>query len=336
MRITDRRFGIISIALLVVAIALCQYGTRSSLHHYHALFRELYFIPIVLAGFFFGFRTALTTSLSVSLLVVPIVFINWQEFSPSDFTAILEILLYNGMAGAIGYLSDRERMKQKKLLDVERLAGIGRALSGVAHDMKSPIIAIGGLTQLVQRELGEDHPSHQKLEIVMQQARRLENLTKDLLDFARPLELQRTPTDLNRLIGESLQSVEMEAAKKGVMVALDLSESIPLIPVDALRLERVFINLIANAIQASPEGETVRIKTRLESGTALADIIDCGCGIKPDQRRTIFEAFFTTKREGTGLGLPIAKKIVAAHGGRLQFTDSPGKGTTFRVELPVQ
>ena len=221
MRITDRRFGIISIALLVVAIALCQYGTRSSLHHYHALFRELYFIPIVLAGFFFGFRTALTTSLSVSLLVVPIVFINWQEFSPSDFTAILEILLYNGMAGAIGYLSDRERMKQKKLLDVERLAGIGRALSGVAHDMKSPIIAIGGLTQLVQRELGEDHPSHQKLEIVMQQARRLENLTKDLLDFARPLELQRTPTDLNRLIGESLQSVEMEAAKKGVMVALD-------------------------------------------------------------------------------------------------------------------
>jgi signal transduction histidine kinase len=336
MKPTDRRSGKLLIALLVLLIASCQYSTQSALHHYHVLFRELYFIPIVLAGFFFGLRTALVTSLSVTLLVVPYVWINWQAFSPNDFTAILEVLLYNGMAVAIGALSDRERIKQKKLLDVERLAAIGRALSGVAHDMKSPIIAIGGMTQLVQRGFSEDHPSHQKLEMVLQQARRLENLTKDLLDFARPLELQRTPTDLNRLIGQSLESVGIEATKKGVVIAPDFLESLPPVSIDPLRLDRVFINLVNNAIQASPEGQTVHIRTRLEKGVIVVDVVDCGCGIQPDERDRLFEPFFTTKREGTGLGLPIAKKIVESHGGRLHFMSSPDKGTTFRVELPAE
>ena len=335
MKLAERKSGIIFIALLVVLIASCQYGTRSALHHYHVLFRELYFIPIVLAGFFFGFRTALATSLSVTLLVAPLVFFNWEDFSPNDFTTLLEILLYNLTAAAIGVLSDRERMRQKKLHDAERLAAIGRAMSGVAHDMKSPIVAIGGMTQLVQREFDKDHPSFHKLELVMQQARRLENLTKDLLDFARPLELQRTPRDLNSLIGESFQSVEAEAIKKGVKVQLDLFEKLPLVSIDPFRLERVFINLMLNAVQASPEGETVRIRTLVEKGMVVADIIDCGCGIKAEQREKIFEPFFTTKREGTGLGLPISRKIVEAHGGRLRFMDSPKKGTTFRVELPA-
>jgi len=160
-------------------------------------------------------------------------------------------------------------------------------------------------------------------------------MMKDLLDFARPLALQREQEDLNKLIAESLSVVEDEAQRRKVNIRHTPSEKLPPVAMDTMRMERVLINLIMNAVQASPEGETVTVQTYRDGSSLVVDIADCGCGIPLDNREEIFNPFFSTKKEGTGLGLPIAKKIVEAHEGHIKILDNPEKGVTFRLMIPI-
>lgn len=329
------RAMIILIATLVVGISLLHYTTRLGLHHYHIIFREIYFLPIVLAGLWFGLRGALMTSLSISALYLPFVLLSWQNFSADDLDKLIQILFFNVLAVILGVLRNREQLEQRRLREAESLAAMGRAMSGVAHDMKTPLIAIGGFSRLAQKEFEEDHPGHQKLEIVIRETRRLENMMKDMLDFARPPALQREREDLNKLVAESLSVVEDEAQRRKVDIRQSLSEDLPAVAMDTMRMERVLINLIMNAVQASPEGETVTVQTYRDGTSLVVDIADCGCGIPLDSREEIFNPFFTTKKEGTGLGLPIAKKIVEAHEGHLKIVDNPEKGVTFRLMIPI-
>lgn len=329
------RSMIIVTAALVVGISLLHYTTGLGLHHYHVIFRELYFLPIVLAGFWFGLRGALITSLSVTALYLPFVLLSWQNFSADDLDKLIEILFFNVVAVILGVLRNREWLEQRRLQEAESLAAMGKAMSGVAHDMKTPLIAIGGFSRLVQKEFEEDHPGHQKLEIVIRETRRLENMMKDMLDFARPLALQWEQEDLNKLVAESLSVVEDEAQRRKVNIRHTLSEDLPPVALDTMRMERVLINLIMNAVQASPERETVTVRTYRDGSSLVVDIADCGCGIPLDNREEIFNPFFTTKKDGTGLGLPIVKKIVEAHEGHLKIVDNPEKGVTFRLMIPI-
>jgi len=334
-RLVSEKRRVALIAAMIAVITLLHYNTRVSLHHYHILFRELYFVPIILAGFLYGVRGALTTSLSITALYIPFVLMTWENFSPDDFDTLIEIVLYNVMALSLGILSDRERMRQKHLRDSESLAAMGRAMSGVAHDMKGPLVVIGGYSQLVQKDFQKEHPSYQKLDVVCRQVQRLENLTRDMLDFARPLELRLSEEDINTVVSGALSTVELEARKKGVRFRLELSGNMPPARIDSMRMERVLINLLMNAVQASPEGETVTVETLRHGRNLVIDIIDCGCGIESGEREKIFEPFYTTKKEGTGLGLAIAGKIVEAHGGSIKIVDNHARGATFRIVLPA-
>lgn len=329
------RSMIILIAALVLVISLLNYSTDLGLHHYFVIFRELYFLPIVLAGFWFGLRGGLITSLSVTALYLPLVLLSWQNFSPDDLDKLIEVLFFIIVAMMLGMLRDREWLQQKRLREAESFAAMGKAMAGIAHDMKTPLIAIGGFSRLAQKEFEEDHPGYQKLEIVIRETRRLENMMKDMLDFARPLALQWEQGDLNKLVTESLTVVEDEAQKRKVDIRHTLSEDLPPVAMDTMRMERVLINLIMNAIQASPEGETVTVQTYQDRHNVVVDIADRGCGIPIDQKEKIFNPFFTTKKDGTGLGLPIVKKIVEAHEGYLTIVNNPEKGITFRLMIPI-
>jgi signal transduction histidine kinase len=202
--------------------------------------------------------------------------------------------------------------------------------------MKTPLVAIGGFSKRVQKELDKNHPGHGKLDIVIRETRRLENMMKDMLDFARPLELDRRQEDINKIISESLSVIEAEAERRQIILDVNLEEDLPRITVDVMKMERVLINLLMNAVQASPDGEAVSIQTYKDGGQVIIDIADSGCGIQPDQQGSIFDPFFTTKREGTGLGLPIAKKIVEAHEGCIEAIENPEQGVTFRFVLPLR
>jgi signal transduction histidine kinase/HAMP domain-containing protein len=237
-------------------------------------------------------------------------------------------LLMDGMWRVI----QRERA-EAALRESESLAAMGRALSSVAHDMKTPLIAIGGFTLMVQRHLEEGSEYREKLNIVIKETRRLEKMVKDMLDFSKPLDLQKDQGNLSEVVNECISIVEDVAKEKNVMIKTSLQD-LPLCLVDIYRMKQALINLVTNAIQASPEGQSISVETYTRRGDLFVDVVDCGCGIPPDKREVVFDPFFTTKKEGTGLGLPIVKKIIDAHGGYIQILDNTQGGITFRVVLP--
>ena len=323
------------VVLLVLGITALIYATQITDLPYHIFYRELYFLPIILGGLWFGLRRALLISFSISLLYTPFVFMHWQGLSPSDVDRIMEMFLFNIDAFILGFLRDRQLTEQERNLKLERLAAMGTAVSGVAHEMKTPLVAIGGFSKIVQRKFQEDDPSYKKLDIVLQETERLEHMVKEMLDFSRPLKLDRSEEDLNNVVESGLVVAARMAEDRKIAVELHLDRALPLIPLDTLRMEQVVINLLNNAIQASPEGEKVVVNTLRIGDYAAIEVIDCGCGIPIEQRENIFTPFFSTKKEGTGLGLAIVKKIVETHNGRLEFLDNPQGGIIFRVLLPM-
>lgn len=250
-----------------------------------------------------------------------------EKYNESDVRQ--STLLLDGMWKLI----QRQRA-EKALRESESLAAMGRALSSLAHDMKTPLIAIGGFAGLVQRRMERDNPLRSKLEIVVKETERLEKMVRNMLDFSRPVELERTTEDIDKLIMECLEIAKPVARERKVHLEGRCDRSLPSVSLDAARMKQALINLVVNAIQASPEAEIVTVLCRQNRKRLLIDVIDHGPGVPPEKREEIFAPFLTTKKEGTGLGLPIVKKFVEAHGGRILVLSNPDKGATFRMELP--
>jgi len=335
MTVNRREVKVIIIAILVVGITFFHYFTELKVHHYHIFYQGLYFVPVMLAGFWFGLRGALGASLSITILYLPFTIMHWKGFSANDFNNIMEMVLYNVVAAILGKLRDRERAVQKHLRETERLVAMGKAVSGLAHDLKTPLIAIGGISRLVQKNLGENSPCRGKLDIIVEETQRLERMVKEMLDFSGPLELHRSEEDINKLVSQCLAIISDLAQERKVKVQSQSSLNLPLGSFDPLRMKQVLINLLINAIEASPEGETVMINSYQKRKTLIIDVSDRGRGIAIDKKEEIFFPFFTTKKDGTGLGLPIVKKIVEAHQGYLEVLQNPEKGATFRVMIPT-
>ena len=251
-----------------------------------------------------------------------------EEYNLSDARQLT--LLMDGMWKII----QREKA-EKDLRESESLTAMGRAMAAVAHDMRTPLMAIGGFTSLALRRIGDGSPIRDKLEIVVKEIQRMENMVKSMLDFSRPLKLECSNGDIAPLVAECLTIVSPLAKKKKIELRSRLDSCIPsAVSLDFMRMKQVLINLMANAIQASKEGGEVIINCNIKGKNLLTDVIDCGCGISADKRHEIFSPFYTTKKEGTGLGLPIVKKIVEAHHGHIEIIDNPDRGITFRVEIP--
>jgi signal transduction histidine kinase len=327
---------IILIVILVGGITSLHYLTEMKEHLYHLSYQGLYFVPVMLAGFWFGLKGGLGTSLSITILYLPFTVMHWEGFSAGDFNSIIEMALYNTVAVVIGGLRDRERTMQRRLHEAGRLAAMGKAISGLAHDLKTPLIAIGGFSRLIHRNLEEDSPHREKLGIIVEEVQRLERMIKEMLDFSRPLELHRSQEDMSKVISQSLAIVSNLAQERKVRVEWQSSQNLPLISFDAARMKQALINLLINAIEASPEEETVAVYSYRKGRRIIIDVSDQGCGIPVDKKEEIFSPFFTTKENGTGLGLPIVKKIIEAHQGYLEVLQNREKGVIFRIRIPYE
>ncbi len=302
---------------------------------HHAVYRMLFYLPLVLGSFWFGLRGAAGVSVAVAIFYLPFVYQQWQGID-RDFSILLESGLYVFIALVLGYLSERQRREQTARVEAERLAGIGRAVAEIAHDMKSPLMAIGGFVTQVSRKLPSGDPGRKKLDLVVRETSRLESMVREMLDFGRPLELRKREEDLNRLVEDCVEACRPIADKQGVEIRTELDPDLPPFAFDRDRFSQVVMNLITNAVQASPPGETVLAQTsRSERGEAVLDLRDHGPGIREEERDKVFVPFVSTKKGGTGLGLPIVKKIVEAHGGTVSWRANTEGGVTFWVTLPV-
>ena len=329
------RLRIILVVTLVAGITLLHYFTESKVHYYHIFYQGLYFLPVMLAGFWFGLRGALCASVSITILYLPFTIIHWKGFSADDFNSVMEMLLYNVVAVILGKLRDQEKAAQKRLREAESLATIGKAVSGLAHDLKTPLIAIGGMSRLVQKNLEENNPCCNKLDLIIKETQRLEEMVKEMLDFSKPLELHLSREDIGKVVNQCVDLISDLAQKRKVNVENQCPQDLPPVSFDASRIKQALINLLINAIDASPEGETVTVCSYLRQKRLIIEVTDNGSGIPIDKKEEIFLPFFTTKRDGTGLGLSITKKIVEAHQGYLEVLGHREKGVTFSLVIPI-
>jgi two-component system sensor histidine kinase HydH len=335
------RTRILLISFLIAAVTFAYYFTfAENLHnpdyaYYHTLFRDLYFLPLILAGLRFGLKGAISTSLVITALCIPLLLMGWHGLSPTDFNRILEFLVFNCVAAMLGAVSDREKAREKDLRESESLASIGRAVSALAHDMRTPLIAIGGFTRFVQERIRSDDDIRKKLDLVLGATDRLDAMVRDMLDFSKPLKLDFTRKDIGELAQRAVSLLEKPARDKRLTIKTDLGADLPPIEFDSMRMEQVLVNLVSNAIEASPVGGAVLVTTRRRGNEVSVEIADSGPGIPPENREKIFIPFFTTKSRGTGLGLAIVMKIVGSHHGRVEVLENPDGGAVFKISLPV-
>ena len=216
----------------------------------------------------------------------------------------------------------------------DRLAALGQLSAGLAHELRNPLGTIKASSEMLARSVAAENDVAREVSgFIASEVDRCNSLITRFLQFARPLQLHLENADLTAVLDRAIRTAEREAA--GITVYKNYAPEIPPFPMDAELLERVFYNLVLNAAQASPAGGAVTVKTRAAGGTAEIAVIDRGSGIDPKHMETIFNPFFTTKPAGVGLGLAIVSKIVDEHGGKITVESELGKGSVFRVLLPV-
>jgi two-component system NtrC family sensor kinase len=230
-----------------------------------------------------------------------------------------------------------ERRMQQQLVQSGKLAAIGELAAGVAHEINNPLFAILGLTEFLLKEAEPGSKALQRLELIQQTGLEIKEIVRALLDFARENAEERHVVPLEDVVQATVDLVRRTNAHKGVELVDSYDASAAPVSASPNQLKQIFLNLIANARQAMPNGGTVAVDVRQDGDWVLATVGDDGPGIERVVLERIFEPFFTTKRAtgGTGLGLSVSLGIAEAHGGSLTASSDPGRGATFTLRLPI-
>ncbi len=225
---------------------------------------------------------------------------------------------------------------QKYLVKSERLADLGRLATTVAHEIKTPLITIGGYAQRLLRKATSGAVDIPALQTMHEEIMRLERICKELLDYSQKSQLNLQQNDLNQIISETLRLEEGKLKYQNIILETDFHEDKLEILSDRDRLKQVLYNLIHNAAEAMSEGGRIKIVSGRKGEYVFFRVEDNGCGISEEALKKLFTPFFTNKRTGTGLGLPVSKKIIDDHGGSIAVESQPGTGTSFTINLPCR
>lgn len=221
------------------------------------------------------------------------------------------------------------------LLKAERLAAMGTAAAHVAHEIKNPLMVIGGFAQQVLRSVKKDDKTKQKLITITNEVRRLEDFLQDIGHFAKDIKPQKEKLNINDSVEEVITFLEDELAERRIAVHLKTSPEPMYVLADPDQVKQVLLNIVKNAMEAMPKGGHLTVTTR-NNGKALIEIIDTGSGIAQDALSKVFNPFFTTKKAGTGLGLAICHNIITAHNGDIAIrSEGEGKGVMITIRLPL-
>jgi signal transduction histidine kinase len=254
------------------------------------------------------------------------------------------VALAFGLAGLrrrYGVLSEKHARAEEALRRRDRLAAIGELASTVAHEVRNPLNAVGMTAQRLRREFLGAAPAgspergelEELLSVMTAETQRIDRIVQQFLEYARPPRLAPEHADLDALVREAAERARSRAEARGVRVEVGAADAGAAV-VDPAQLRQALDNLVRNAVEATPEGGTVSLAARREGAERVVEVRDTGRGIEPDHLPRIFDLYFTTKADGTGVGLAVAQQIVTAHGGTIEVDSQPGDGTTMTVRLP--
>jgi signal transduction histidine kinase len=361
---------LIVIAVFIAGITAQHYLTgvsheNLSLHNIHYL---LYFLPILMGGIWYGLRGGILTAALVSVLYAPVVFGHAAHtVFTSNTQKVLELIVYNLVGLVTGVLSHRQQIesegyrrtaeelqrayqklqeqteliveKEEQIRRAEKLSTLGELAAGISHEIRNPLASIKGTAEILLDESTPESKRAEFLKLMLDEVSRLNQVVANFLELARFQRLHREQADLNDIFQRMLQIVDLQPARKKIEVRSEFAPDLPRVSLDVSQMEQAILNLMLNAVAASPAGGTMTLTTRHETldGEALiiGEVSDTGEGIQPDHLPHVFDPFFTTKRDGTGLGLPIVKRILNAHGGTVEITSEAGRGTCVTLKIPI-
>lgn len=353
----DRRWqlGVILAAVgllgvVILLIPLSQGQTQNILHHF-------YFLPLMAAGMMFDWRRAGMVTAAAATTHAPQVWRTWDINPVRTWDNMAELAIFGVASIIVGVISERERRQRRqveqtkqelervyselqenveRLKRAERLSAVGQLSAGLAHEIRNPLASISGAAGILMRAHASPEDRADCLEIIQAESQRLSRLLTNFLEFARP----RSPRVRTAEVGALLESVVALASHQApvsqVRLEWAVEPGVELVECDPEQIKQVLLNLVLNAVQASPLGGLVELRARREAGAVVVEVSDEGRGIPPELRERIFEPFFTTRENGTGLGLAVAAKIVEQHKGRLAAAANGNGGATLRLELPVE
>jgi signal transduction histidine kinase len=224
--------------------------------------------------------------------------------------------------------------KQAQLVEVEKLASIGKLAAGIAHEINNPLTSVLTFSSLLLEQMPKDDPRHERLKIIAQEARRARNIVRQVLSFAKESPLRTERINVNRPVTEIVDALIAQEAFNGIELSLDLSDNLPEIYIDPVQIGQVVLNILLNAAHAITPPGKIHVSTRAADNFIELIISDTGKGIPEEHLKKIFDPFFTTKEKskGTGLGLAVSYGIIKKHKGDIEVT-SADEGSTFIVRL---
>jgi signal transduction histidine kinase len=315
------------IIFLIGIITILHYSTLKGSAGVHILHRELFFIPILLGGFWFGLNYSICVALAVSILYAPHIFFHAGS---GNFPAVgAQVVVFMVVAVIVGVLVDRQRRQHRESLRIENIAVLGRAAATVGYEMRELLTSLRRMTRRDSRttaRLSNDE--------VERELNRMAALIDTLSSFVPKEDVQLFSINLNKIVRERIQRHQEAAGKANVDLKARLDENGCPSRVDPDKIGSVIDHLIENALDASKDGRTILITTDRNSGHCTVKVRDQGPGIQEKHLSKIFTPFFTTKENGQGLALAVSKKLINEMGGSINVESQPGEGATFTLLVP--
>ena len=262
-----------------------------------------------------------------------------RTFANHASLAIENSHLYKSLEEKVEELSNAYnelRENRDKLIRYERLSAVGEVAAKVTHEIRNPMVVIGGFARRILRKDHDGELNRNYVKIIVEEIGRMENILTDVLYFAKPAVPKCNTVDLNRIIRSTLEVLVLEIEEHNINVEEHIDPNLPMLFLDENQIRRVLMNLIRNAIQAMPDGGTITISTVHEGQWAIIETADTGVGISDDDMDKLFDAFFSSKSTGSGLGLTVSAQIINNHGGTIEVQKRKPKGTIFIIKLPVK
>jgi PAS domain S-box-containing protein len=258
-----------------------------------------------------------------------------HEFPMSISFSVAEIRDNLYFTGIIRDITEYKEMEER-VLQSERLAAVGNTVTHIAHEIKNPLLIIGGFARQLLNTPNLDDKANRKLSMIAEEVSHLEEMVAEMRDFVRRPSAQKQSGQIMDILREALELFHDTFEEHHIAVHQVEETPLPPLPFDPRQVRQVFLNLLKNALEAMPQGGEITITSRVQDTKAEISLADTGDGMTPEVAENIFQPYFTTKEKGTGLGLAICQSIIQEHGGTISVVSTPGRGTTFIIQLPIE
>ncbi len=351
------------VVILIISISFLHYTTVPSKGVIHDIYRRLYYIPIIIAAFRYEWVGGVFSAGIITLIYLPHLLQQWSLSPAQGWNKLFEVILFNVVGILTGVLVTRQaeerrryqntakkldkslkelQVQSKRLIETEenlriadRLAVLGELTASLAHEVRNPLGSIGGAARLLAQDKLKPDEKQEVSEILQKEVDRLNQVVESYLGAARN-DSRRTHTFQLTEVVDSIQKLLAEKTrKKGIAFSIRLPSGSITLTMDLNQLYQILLNILLNAVDAMPDGGTITLIAQIEGDDLHLQVYDEGIGMSPETLDHIWDTFYTTKQNGTGLGLPIVRRMVDENDGSITIQSEPNKGTTVNIRLPM-